>query len=224
MTAPRSPEVPRHPPLSQHLRHLLQEDSPDGSHSLNALLSQTEGRGIYLVMILVSLPSIVPIPLPGLSFIIGAVTAWLGIRLAMDLPPRLPRFLGERSLPTATWNRILEASCRFLRFVEKLAKPRGRAWITMRPAKIGNALILVYLGLLLIVPFPPFILFTNSLPSYAVILVAASMMEEDGLLIWFGYAATVVATAYFALLFFGGFTLYERYSEPVIQYLRQLVS
>jgi len=39
---------------------------------------------------------------------------------------------------------------------------------------------------LLALPFPPLPPFTNSLPCYALILIAASMMEEDGILIWIG--------------------------------------
>jgi hypothetical protein len=44
------------------------------------------------------------------------------------------------------------------------------------------------MALLLSLPFPGIPPFTSSLPCYDVILIAASMMEEDGVLIWFGYA------------------------------------
>ena len=48
-------------------------------------------------------------------------------------------------------------------------------------------------------PSPPF-LGSNALPSYGIILVAVSMMEEDGVMIWFGYLASLVATAYFVIM------------------------
>ena len=50
------------------------------------------------------------------------------------------------------------------------------------------------------VAFPPLPPFTNSLPSYAIILIAASMMEEDGITIWVGYAVAVAAMVYLGLV------------------------
>jgi hypothetical protein len=48
-------------------------------------------------------------------------------------------------------------------------------------------------------PAPPFF-FTNSLPSYAIILLAASMMEEDGVLIWAAYALVLANIIFFGLI------------------------
>jgi hypothetical protein len=223
MSAAASARARRHVPLSVDLQQLLARETAAGGQSINDLLFQTKGRGLYLVIILICLPFITPIPLPGLSSVVGAALIWLALRLAWDLPPTLPRFLGERRLPAQTWHRVLQASLGMLRWLEKIARPRGRLWITLRPARLANALILTYLGVLLLIPFPPLVLFTNSLPSYAVILIAASMMEEDGVLIWFGYAAAVLSTAYFALLFVGGFALVARYAQDILAYLRHLL-
>ena len=85
---------------------------------------------------------------------------------------------------------------KFLRFVEKLIKPRKTRWLAAPWAVSANALLMTYLGCLLALPFPPLPPFTNSLPAYSLILVAVSTMEEDGVMIWVGYAATIATTIY----------------------------
>jgi hypothetical protein len=50
--------------------------------------------------------------------------------------------------------------------------------------------------MLLALPFPPLPPLTNSLPSYSIILLAASMMEEDGLTIWIAYSVSFGTIVY----------------------------
>jgi hypothetical protein len=48
-------------------------------------------------------------------------------------------------------------------------------------------------------PSPPFF-FTNTIPGYAIILLSASIMEQDGYLIWIGYAAAAANVVFFTLI------------------------
>ena len=187
---------PMHEPLSQKLAQLLERNGPEAPLTLNVLLEQTEGRGLYLVIILLSLPFIVPVSIPGVSTVLGLIIAWLCFRLALGKPGRIAKSLGDRALPPNLKQRVVSGSVKFLRFVEKLVKPRRTPWMSARPARFVNALLLTWLGLLLALPFPPLPPFTNSLPCYSLILVAASMMEEDGVLIWFGYALSLATNIY----------------------------
>lgn len=189
-----------HEPLSEKLTQILETKSGAESLTLNKLIVTTEGRGLYLVVILLSLPFIVPISLPGVSTVLGLTIALLCFRLAFRLPPRLPKFMGERPLPPDLQRKVLAGSVRFLKLVEKLVKPRRTKWMTARWAHCGNALLMTLMALFLAMPFPPLPPFTNSLPCYAIILLAASMMEEDGVLIWFGYAVALGTIIYLGLV------------------------
>jgi hypothetical protein len=192
-----------HEPLSQRLAKILAISPNAPPITLNQILERTEGRGIYLVIMLLSLPFIVPVSLPGVSTVLGLTIVVIALRLAVGKPARLPKFLGERQLPPALEKKVIVGSMKFLRFIEKLVKPRKTLWLTSRYARFGHGLLLTFLGLLLALPFPPFPPFTNSLPTYAIILVAASMMEEDGLTIWFGYALAVGTVIYLGLVIEG---------------------
>ena len=191
-------------PLSEDLLTLCQDQVSDRSVSINDLLHRTEGRGLYLLFILLSLPFITPIPLPAFSTVIGTIFLFLGIRLALGLPATLPRFLGDRPMPFSKQQKLILGSVRILKVLEKFARPRAGRWMRSRTARCGNGFLLAALGALLILPFPPLVFFTNSLPAWGVILICASLVEEDGFLIWIGYGLSILAAAYIFFLLFGG--------------------
>ncbi|HWH70450.1 MAG TPA: exopolysaccharide biosynthesis protein [Candidatus Sulfotelmatobacter sp.] len=190
-----------HQPLSRSLAALLAQPASAGSWTLNRLLERTQGRGLYLVVILLASPFIVPVSLPGLSPVLGSIIAWLMLRLALGKPPRLPRFLGERQLPPAVQQRVLGGSVRCLHWLERVARPRHTQWLGWRLAQVLNCGCIGFLALLLALPLPaPPFFFTNSVPSYGIIVLAASLMEEDGVLIWWGYALLAANMIFFGLL------------------------
>ena len=185
-----------HEPLSQKLAQIVEANATPDGITLNQLLERTEGRGFYLVIILLALPFVVPISIPGLSTVLGLAVAVLSLRLARGQTPRLPELLGGRRLSPAFQKKILGSSVKFLRLVERLVRPRRTRWMATRPARFANALLMALMGILLALPFPPVPPMTNSLPCYSIILLAASMMEEDGVTIWIAYAVSLGTIIY----------------------------
>ena len=87
-----------HQPLSQRLLQIIEANSGTEGITLNDLLERTEGRGFYLVIILLALPFIVPVSIPGVSTVLGLSVALLSLKLAFGTQPRLPNFMGNRRL------------------------------------------------------------------------------------------------------------------------------
>lgn len=185
----------RREPLSESLDRLLRE-SDAKTVTLDDLIARTRGRGLYLVMILLSIPFITPIPLPGLSTVIGLAITGLAVRLAFQLPLRLPRFIGGRELSPLRLRNLIRSSANLLQRVEKLAKPRHGGWMEWRTARLANAILIAVMGVLLALPLPPVLPFSNSLPSWSIILLALSIMESDGILIWAAYIVVLGTSAY----------------------------
>ena len=210
-----------HSLLSKDIEEILREEQSDGALTLNSLMQRTEGRGIYLVIILCALPFVIPVSIPGFSALLGTTVAVLGVRLALGKPARLPKFMGERKLSPAFRKKVLGGSVKILRLVEKLIRPRGTAWMKTRLAVSVNALLLTILGLLLALPFPPLPPFTNSFPSYSLILIATAMMEEDGLVIWIGYAVSVGTTLYLFLVTEGLQIVFVKLYHVIVQFLQR---
>lgn len=142
------------------------------------------------------LPFMAPFAMPGVSNVFGVVIAMLAWRILRGEPARLPRRLGNRSVQGRVLARVVAASIRVLGWVERLTRPRGPAWLQGAQLRRFNALVLAYGGLLLAAPIPPIIPVSNLAPAIGILLVAASMMERDGIMIWAGYAATLGATVY----------------------------
>jgi hypothetical protein len=212
-----------HTPLSRDLEELLREQGADGGLTINQMLARTGGRGVFLLMILFALPFFTPMPLIGLSNLLGTIIAILAIRLALKKPPRLPRSIGERQFQPRRMERFLKAALWVVRRIEKVIKPRRTGWMKWPAARAVNASVIAFMGVMLALPLPPVIPFSNSFPAYAIIVLAASTMEEDGITIWVGYALALGTVIYLAL--FAGVVIgfFVKYYEQIKAWLLALL-
>ncbi len=205
MIKPAPPEVVvpaagphHHQPLSQLLTDLLAQAPVGTAFTLNQLLLRSEGRGIYLFMILLCLPFLQPVPLFGLSTPLGLIICMLAVRHAIGLPPRLPKRIGERPLPEKFKVAVLGGSSKVLKRMEKYVKPRRDKWLASAAARWVHCLLIAVLALLLALPLPPFVIFSNVVPGVVLVLICISMMEEDGVLIWVCYVGLVGNVIFFS--------------------------
>jgi Exopolysaccharide synthesis, ExoD len=113
---------------------------------IGELVEGTEERGFYLLMILLSLPFVLPIPLPALSNVWGLAVVVISFRLAWRLPPRLPSFLAKREISRQRVEAFLRKTGSSLQVIEKLVKPRVGNWMTWPPARFANAMLLAFNG------------------------------------------------------------------------------
>jgi hypothetical protein len=198
--------------FSQDLRGLAQQFAGRPAR-LSEILTATQGRGFYLLLLLIGLPFLTPVPLPGISTLFGFVVLLIGTRLALGQRPWLPEKLLQRELPARLIARILAAASRMVRWLEVLLRPRldflHEQWIYRR---IAGTLIMLS-GLLLLLPLP--IPLTNSFPALTVVLLAAGAMERDGLFFLAGCVMFAVTLTYFGLLAFGGVHLLENLWQTV---------
>lgn len=216
--SPSAPETPHHRPLSQELSELLDRVRPDERLSLNDVFLATDGRGLFLFIILLCLPFVTPVSIPGVSNVFGVILGLLGLRLALGLAPCLPPFIGGRPLPPG-FQKVLRASTKVVRFLERWARPRRDAWLSWPVARFANGMLLTLMAILLALPLPPLVPFTNTLPAYAILFLALSIMEEDGLLIWLAYALSAATCGYFYFLTDMIVLLVTKYSAPVLAWL-----
>ena len=196
----------RRPRFSTELQDLAQQFA-DRPARLSELLAATQDRGFDVLLLLIALPFLTPVPLPGLSTPFGFVVLVIGARLALGRRPWLPEKLLQRKLPARFIARALAAASRAVRCLEVLLRPRldflHEQWIYRR---VAGTLILIS-GFLLLLPLP--IPLTNSLPALTVVLLAAGAMERDGLFFLAGCTTFTVTFAYFGLVAFGGVRLLE---------------
>lgn len=169
---------------------------------LREVITVLHQRAYTFLLILLALPFCTPLPLPGLSIPFGMVIALVGFRLALGQKPWLPVRLLDTELPPRFFPAVLRAGRRVMRVLETVLRPR---WVfllahTWLGQVVGLAICVC--GLLLLLPLP--IPLANGLPALTVVLLAAALLERDGLCIVMGMGLFVVTLAFFGLLLFGG--------------------
>jgi hypothetical protein len=148
------------------------------------------GRSTFGVLLLVAtLPAFIPIP--GVAGALsGPLVVLVGLHLLVLLrKPWLPDFVARRGPQRSTLIRFDRAGDRWLRWLERLVRPRLPAMIDHPVATIFTGLQLVLLGLLLALPIP----FTNFLFAGLLLLYALALLERDGVLMLISWLAGIVA-------------------------------
>jgi hypothetical protein len=195
--------------LSDVLRHII-ESFHERPVTLREVIVLLQGRAYLLLMLLLSLPFLLPIPMPGLSFLLGAVIAVIALRLTLGQKPWLPDRLLDRELPPKFFPMLLAGASRVLRFLEVMLKPR-QLWLTDSPLLVQlHAFIIFVAAFVLLLPLPPG---TNFPPALCIIIMAGGLLERDGRFILGGYIAFALNVVFFAL--------FAIYGQRIIQWLVQ---
>jgi hypothetical protein len=184
------------------------------SATLAEVLAATQGRGFDLLLIILMLPFVTLLALPGMSTPFGTVALIIGARMALGQKPWLPQRVLAHQLPAKFLSRLLRGAEKVVRILEHLVKPRLSLFQNPLFARLSGFMIVIA-GFLLALPLP--IPFTNTFPALAILLLAAATMERDGLFFLAGGAAFILTLAYFALLVLGGAEATEHLWKAVIR-------
>ena len=166
--------------------------------TLREVIQTLGGRAYLLLVLLLAIPFITPIPLPGLSTPFGLVIALIAFRLSLGQRPWLSRNLQRKELPAGFIGKVFAFSERLLRIFEKLLRPR-LTLLTDTPLLVQlHAVLMLLAALALLLPLP--IPFSNSFPAWAILLMAAGLLERDGLFILAAYVVFTGGVFFFIFL------------------------
>ena len=170
--------------------------------TLREVLGLLHGRGYVLLSMLLALPFCTPLPLPGLSTPFGLIIMIIGVRLALGAKPWLPNRLLNTRLPPKVFAKVFALTRKIILGFERLLRPR-MLWVTgTRRLEQLHGIPIAICALLLLLPLP--IPFTNAVPAWAIMLLAAGLLERDGGFIIAGYIVSLLALAFFgAIAVFG---------------------
>ena len=184
-------------PLSAELAALHASLSAE-SVQLRTLLATLQGRAYALLMIVLVLPFAAPVSVPGMSTPLVIVIGGTAVQLAAGRLPWLPRRLLDARLPAGFVGKVLVATKGVVRFLEKFVRRRLLALTDSRVLLRAHLFAIAAAAALLALPLP--IPLTNTIPGWAILLIALGLLERDGLFILAGYVALIVAVLYFAAL------------------------
>lgn len=185
--------------ISDALRRLLHE-AAGRPLMIREMIAILHGRGLQFVVILLCLPFLTPVTVPGVSIPFGLAIALCGFRTAFGHKPWLPEFILNRRISYSVLERMVHFGCMIYEKVEKVIRPR-LGFLLVAPGMgmmIGLAIALS--GIFLSLPIPPPFPLTNTIPGFAIILLSLGLMERDGALIVCGYALTLVSATYVTVI------------------------
>jgi hypothetical protein len=183
--------------LSAELTH-LQERMATGPVTLRQIIYVLRARAYMLLVILLALPFITPIPAPGLSVVFGAAIAFIALRLTLGQRPWLPKKLQRKQLPAGFLSSVIRVATRVIKILEALLRPRLPALTGSTLLLRLHAVVILIAAIELLLPLP--IPFTNTLPAWAILLMAGGMLERDGLAVLLSYVVFAAGVLYFVVI------------------------
>lgn len=177
---------------------------PDGDVEAGALIDALGTQGLLLLVILLTLVFLIPVSIPGVSTVFGAVIVLVGVARMRGRPLWLPGAVRRRRVPAGRLRGALDVGLTWVRRLERITRP-GRLAAMSDGRGIGtfNDAGLILGALLLMAPFG-FIPFSNTVPGIALMCLAIGLLQRDGLMVLLGHVMNAVAIVYFALLIGGG--------------------
>ena len=165
---------------------------PDGAKiTVRDLLGGLESRAFGLPLAVLSAGEVVPIPVPGFTFVISVPLAAIGAQMIVDRERLwLPNSLLNRRLSARQVKRIARAMLPAVRGIDRISGPRASIMTGSAGRRLAGLCVLL-LSLLIALPVPG----TNSPLALTVFVMALGLMRGDGLLIAAGMVLTVAATA-----------------------------
>ena len=186
------------PPISlvQALQGILTHAN-GGPLTLREVVDVVGERGLALVVLVLTIPFLLPVPTMGLSAPAGAAVVIYGFSVMLRLKPWLPGYLARRQISNSTLEHTVSFAARISRKVEKLMRPRLK-FMLWPGVNILIGLSLIFSGIFLALPIP--LPFANAIPALAIVLLLCGVMERDGV---FVIAGQIVAVATFAIFAVG---------------------
>ena len=190
-----SPDPAEKERLSEALQRLW-EVAAGGPLTIREMIAVMHGRGLLMMVVLICLPFLAPVTIPGISVPFGLAISLCGIRIAFGQKPWLPGFVLDRRISFAVLEKIVRFGCRIAEKLEKIVRPRLALVFDAPGMTMLTGLAIAAAGICLSLPIPPPFLLTNTIPGSAIVLLCIGLMERDGVLVIAGYALTILALVY----------------------------
>ncbi|MCY1665749.1 exopolysaccharide biosynthesis protein [Rhizobium sp. SL86] len=171
--------------------------------TLGRLLAVLGEQATAMVLLVFSIPAIIPTPGVPAGMIFGTVLVILSCQLVVGtrrfwLPKRLARIEVPRSVLSGMVVRLGPK----LQWIETWLRPRWTG-LSGRAALRPLGLVVVVMGVIIALPVP----FGNVLPGLSVFFIALGLAQRDGVAIGIGLVFGIAAIAFTAFILLGGWWL-----------------
>ncbi|ADE54440.1 exopolysaccharide biosynthesis protein [Coraliomargarita akajimensis] len=186
-----------HHSLAETLESLL-ESQHDKGPSIGELTEAVGDKGFGLLLMILSLPSALPVPAPGYSTPFGIAIALIAAQMLVGRHSVwLPNKIRDVRIAPKLASKMIGAASKFLRTIEHLIRPRQR-WIRSRGGQAGLATVIIIMSCLMMLPIP----LTNTFPAMVIFMIGIGLSEEDGLLAIAAFGVGIGAVALYGYIIY----------------------
>lgn len=192
-------------PLSDTLRQVRAGITTE-EVTLGELLRLIGEQGLLLFVMFLMTPFLLPVSIPGMSTVFSVIAILVGLGVMMNRIPWLPQRVLLRSVASASLLPALDRAIGLTAGMERFIRPRWPVLTHGASLNRLNGLMIIFAAVLLLMPFV-MVPFSNTFPGVAILLLAAGMVQRDGLFVMLGYVMVAVTLVYFAGLGYAVFML-----------------
>jgi len=169
---------------SQFLLNTL-KSHPEQYLTIGELLELLRRRSYGALLVMLSLAGLIP----GISFFAAIADFLLGLQIALGFhAPRLPNIVQKQKIHRDKTLKFIRKAIPWLERMEEYVMPRWEP-LTQPMYRRVIGLVICVLAVYAVLPVP----FINFLPNFAIICLALSIIERDGLFLLVGSLISFVA-------------------------------
>lgn len=185
---------------SQTLAGLAQAIRESETITLGELVERLGPASLGLVLLMLTIPAIMPIPGP-VGMILGSCLTLVALQVvAGSTRIWLPAILQRRRLPTRFVVRAIEFVIPWLVRCERRLSPRRWMLLSGRYARPFLGLCILVMAVIITLPIP----FGNVLPVIALAVLAVALIERDGVAVMWALFLSAAALVWTGALFMFG--------------------
>ena len=202
--------------LSVELNRYFFEEPRDEKVTLSDILTLTGERVFGFLLVILSLPSALPVPAPGYSIPFGIAMFFLAIQLVIGRDrPWLPDKLLQGSMKLETVQKFLNMGLPWVKRIENVTKPRIAYLCTSIPGKIILGCAIALMSVSMMIPIPG----TNTLPAIGIFVTAFGLLEDDGVICIAGLFICSLGLALTSSILIFGAVAVEKFIDLIKGYI-----
>lgn len=177
--------------MSERLIKAIDEVKHLPEITLGDIVDRIGDEALLIVSLIAILPFMQPIPIPGVSTLLGFVVFFQGLGLLLHGKPLLTKRMRNVRITNEKMMTIHRAAKKFDQITSKMSLFKHPA-ISSRGPRIISGVTIMFAAAFLSLPLP--IPFSNFIPALCIFFICAGLLECDLMLVLFGHgiAATVV--------------------------------
>lgn len=196
--------------FSVELQDFFFSDERSEKVTLADILELAGERTFGFFLVLLAMPSALPVPAPGYSIPFGILILSMAIQLVKGREePWFPRWFRNGSVSLSKVQKLIKAAVPWLKRLENLSRPRFTYLCTSRPGRVLLGCAIALMGLSMLIPLP----LTNTLPAIGVFVIGFSLIEDDGFISIMGltisFIAAILSITLITAYFIGGASLVD---------------